>query len=159
MQSMYIFKQPRIGGAVNCHQDSTYFVTDPLSVIGLWFALEDATVENGCLWGIPKAHDKPLQTLFKRAADNKSGYHETIEGVKKEEWDMSKAVALEVPQGSMVVLHGQFPHFSKDNRSDKSRHAYTLHLIDGATTYHPQNWLQRPDIPIRDFNEVVKQKR
>jgi len=47
LQSMYIFKQPGIGGEVACHQDSTFLYTDPLSVTGFWFALEDATIDNG----------------------------------------------------------------------------------------------------------------
>ena len=50
IQSMYIFKQPRIGGEVVAHQDATFLYTDPVSVVGFWFALEDATVDNGCLW-------------------------------------------------------------------------------------------------------------
>src|ERR1051325_2139166 len=49
IQSMYIFKQPGIGGEVTCHQDATFLYTEPLSATGLWFALEDATRENGCL--------------------------------------------------------------------------------------------------------------
>jgi phytanoyl-CoA hydroxylase len=52
LQSMYIFKQPLIGGEVGCHQDSTFLYTDPLTVTGFWFAIEDATLENGCLWHI-----------------------------------------------------------------------------------------------------------
>ena len=43
-------QQPRIGGEVSVHQDSTFLHTDPLTVVGLWIALEDATKENGCLW-------------------------------------------------------------------------------------------------------------
>ena len=53
LQGMYIFKQPTIGGEVTCHQDSTFLYTEPPAIAGLWFALEDATVENGCLWAIP----------------------------------------------------------------------------------------------------------
>ncbi len=53
LQSMYIFKQPRIGGEVICHQDAAFLHTEPQSVVGLWFALEDATVENGCLHAAP----------------------------------------------------------------------------------------------------------
>jgi phytanoyl-CoA hydroxylase len=56
LQSMYIFKQPRIGGEVNCHQDSTFLYTEPQNIVGLWFALEDATLENGCLWAMPGGH-------------------------------------------------------------------------------------------------------
>ena len=48
LQSMYIFKQPNIGGEVTCHQDSTFLYTEPVAIAGLWFALEDATIENGC---------------------------------------------------------------------------------------------------------------
>jgi phytanoyl-CoA hydroxylase len=50
LQSMYIFKQPGIGGEVGCHQDATFLYTDPVTVTGFWFALEDATLDNGCLW-------------------------------------------------------------------------------------------------------------
>ena len=55
LQSMYIFKQPNIGGEVTCHQDSTFLYTEPIDIVGLWFALEDATVENGCLWATPSS--------------------------------------------------------------------------------------------------------
>ena len=50
LQSMYIFKQPHIGGEVTCHQDSTFLYTKPESAVGFWVALEEATIENGCLW-------------------------------------------------------------------------------------------------------------
>lgn len=53
LQSMYIFKQPSIGGVVVPHQDSTFIHTTPLSCVGLWWALEDATKDNGCLWALP----------------------------------------------------------------------------------------------------------
>ena len=55
LQSMYIFKQPGIGGEVSCHQDGTFLYTDPLTVTGFWFAVEDATIDNGCLWALPAA--------------------------------------------------------------------------------------------------------
>src|SRR5262245_11373464 len=58
LQSMYIFKPPGIGGEVVCHTDSTYLYTEPMSCIGLWFALEDATLENGCMWAVP-ARQRP----------------------------------------------------------------------------------------------------
>ena len=61
LQSMYIFKPPRIGGEVFCHQDSTYIYTEPESCVGFWFALEDATLENGCMQFIPGAHKGPLK--------------------------------------------------------------------------------------------------
>src|SRR4029079_2505546 len=68
LQSMYIFKQPGIGGEVGCHQDATFLYTDPLTVATCWFAIEDATLENGCLWAAPGGHAQGgLRQVFKRA--------------------------------------------------------------------------------------------
>lgn len=66
-QSMYIFKQAKIGGAVNSHQDSTFLYTEPKQTcLGLWLALDDATLQNGCLWVRPKSHWEPVRRQFKR---------------------------------------------------------------------------------------------
>jgi len=57
-------------------------------------------------------------------------------------------VPLEAPQGTLIVLHGLLPHLSGPNRSEHSRHAYALHVIDGRARYGPDNWLQRgPAMP------------
>jgi phytanoyl-CoA dioxygenase PhyH len=69
LQSMYIFKQPDIGGEVTCHQDSTSLYTDPIDIVGLWFALEDATIENGCLWAIPGGHRSGLKSRWVRSTE------------------------------------------------------------------------------------------
>ena len=63
-QTMYIFKQPRIGGVVRWHQDASYLLTRPSSVLGMWLALEDATRENGCLWMAPGGHKSPLREQY-----------------------------------------------------------------------------------------------
>ena len=76
IQSMYIFKQPHIGGEVGCHQDATFLYTEPLSVIGFWFAIEDATLENGCLWAQPGGHRGPLRQRFERAGTTERRRHE-----------------------------------------------------------------------------------
>lgn len=148
LQSMYIFKQPRIGGEVGWHQDSTFLYTEPLSVVGLWFALEDATLENGCLWALPGGHKGPLRERWRR-----DGAAMVMQRLDDAPWPQEGAVPLEVPKGTLVVLHGSLPHGSAPNRSNRSRHAYTLHLIDGACRYPADNWLQRgPAMPLRGFD-------
>jgi len=149
MQSMYIFKQPSIGGEVVCHQDSTYLYTEPMSVTGYWFAIDDAHRGNGCLGGIPREHRKGLKKLFRSKAD---GRLETDELNAAIEWDMSALEWLEVPAGTLIVFNGCFPHLSEANRSAQARHAYTLHAVDGACSYPADNWLQRPaEFPARGF--------
>ena len=66
VQSMYIFKQPRIGGRVNPHQDGSFLYTEPQSVIGFWWALEDCSTTNGCLWAVPGSHRLPVSQRFRR---------------------------------------------------------------------------------------------
>ena len=147
LQSMYIFKQPRIGGEVSWHVDSTYLYTEPLSCIGLWFALEDATLENGAMYCLPGAHRQKLKSRFLR----RDGALIT-EQLDRTPWPDGPRVALEARQGSLILLHGLLPHFSGPNLSDRSRHAYTLHIIDGESRYPEDNWLRRgPDLPLRGF--------
>lgn len=145
VQSMYIFKQPHIGGEVSWHVDSTYLYTEPLSCIGFWFALEDATMENGAMWCLPGAHRLPLKSRFLRR-----GSELVTETLDPSPWPDGPGVGLEAAKGSLIVLHGQLPHYSDANTSDRSRHAYTLHVIDGACRYPDDNWLARgPDLPLR----------
>ena len=151
LQSMFIFKQPRIGGEVNCHQDSTFLYTEPLSVKGFWFALEDATQENGCMWALPGGHKNGLKSRFFRS---KNGRGTEMEVFDDSVWDTSKLVPLEAKAGTMVVLHGLLPHMSYANRSARTRHAYTMHLIEGSADYPEWNWLQRPaEMPLRGFKK------
>lgn len=141
VQSMYIFKQPRIGGEVTCHQDSAFLYTDPIEIAGLWFALEDATIENGCLWAIPGGHKEGLKSRWRRKADGRMGF----EIFDPTPFPEERLVPLEVAKGSLIVLHGSLPHKSLANRSPKSRHAYTLHAIGQSARYAKDNWLQRPE--------------
>ena len=147
-QSMYIFKQPGIGGEVRWHQDATFFETTPISVTTFWFALEDATIDNGCLWVEPGGHRGPMRERFVRNGDVIN-----MEKLDTTPWpDDSVAVPLEAKTGSLVCFHGLLPHYSAPNRSPVSRHAYTLHATDGATAYSPQNWIQRDaSLPVRGF--------
>ena len=149
IQSMYIFKPPRIGGEVYCHQDSTYIYTEPDSCVGFWFALEDATVDNGCMHFIPGGHKMGLKQRHLRGAGGKL----TFETLDDSPWPEELKLAAEAPAGTLVIFDGRTPHLSGPNRSEKSRHAYTLHLIDRDCLYPVENWLQRSnELPLRGFN-------
>ncbi len=146
-QSMYIFKQPEIGGEVKWHQDASFFVTDPPSVVAFWFALERADRENGCLWVERGGHRGPLRERFVMR-DGRT----VLEPLDPTPWPtIERATPLEVDAGTLVVFNGMLPHYSGSNRSSKSRHAYTLHAVDGRARYAPENWLQRQSLPVRGF--------
>ncbi|MDB2349818.1 phytanoyl-CoA dioxygenase family protein [Alphaproteobacteria bacterium] len=145
LQSMYIFKQPKIGGEVVCHQDSTFLITEPESTVGFWFALEDANRDNGCLQVASGGHKGPLRKLFKR--ENNQMKMEELSNEPFPETD----TFVEVKKGTLVLLHGRLPHYSCENKSPNSRHAYTIHAIDGKSKYLDYNWLQRPDLKLKGF--------
>jgi phytanoyl-CoA hydroxylase len=152
IQSMYIFKQARIGGEVVCHQDSTFLYTEPLSVVGFWFALEDATLENGCLWALPGGHRAGLKARFVRTGDDRV----RTDVLDATPWPPfgreSGYVPLEAKKGTLVVLHGLCPHLSGANTSDRSRQAYAVHAIERGARYPEDNWLRRgPALPARGF--------
>ncbi|MDH3711190.1 MAG: phytanoyl-CoA dioxygenase family protein [Cyclobacteriaceae bacterium] len=154
VQSQYIFKQPRIGGKVVAHQDSTFIYTDPPSCMGFWMAMEDATVENGCLMAIPGSHRDPLGR--RRFVRNIDGQTTRFVGTEATEWDLNNMVPLEAKSGSLVLLHGSCVHMSLENRSPKSRHAFIIHMVENEARWPQDNWLQRPpDKPFKKLYESV----
>jgi phytanoyl-CoA hydroxylase len=152
---MVICKQPEIGGAVPPHQDSTFLYTDSPSAVGFWYALEDATAENGCLSFAAGSHKRaPIEKRFVRThkdgkegtgfADNEGpkfprGLQPEANGPKEEVYDMG-----EVKAGTLVLIHGNILHKSEKNTSEKSRNIYTFHVIEGEEKYDERNWLQPP---------------
>tara|TARA_B100001094_G_scaffold65110_1_gene61136 strand:- start:29559 stop:30392 length:834 start_codon:yes stop_codon:yes gene_type:complete len=148
LQSMYIFKPPRIGGEVVWHTDHPFLWTDPPSVKGFWVALEDATTENGCLWCLPGLHKESPKERFRR---KKGGGTEMIT-LDDSDFPTENKIPLEAPKGTVVVLDGLLPHWSSANLSETSRHAFTLHVIEGSAHYPKENWLQRSDdMPLKGF--------
>ncbi len=137
IQSMVIFKHARIGGVVDVHQDSTFLYTEPDSCIGFWFVLEDATIENGCLWAKPGGHKTSLRSRFRRKEE---GGTEMLM-LDPEEFSIEGMIPLEVKKGTCIVLHGLLPHYSKPNTSGRSRQAYSIHTINKHVNYPADNWL------------------
>ncbi|KAG6601643.1 Phytanoyl-CoA dioxygenase, partial [Cucurbita argyrosperma subsp. sororia] len=138
IQSMYIFKQPGIGGEVVPHQDNSFLYTEPTTCTGLWLALEDANTTNGCLWAIPGSHKNGLVRRFLRG-DNGVYFDQPSPAYEHKDF-----VPIEVRAGSLVVIHGDLIHQSFENHSPKSRHAYSLHVVDTeGCVWAPDNWIRR----------------
>lgn len=151
VQSMYIFKQPSYGGSVGAHQDSTFLYTTPQTLLGFWIALEDADVENSCLWFIPGSHKQGLLRRMVRSEEN--GKLLTKFDKPCPASDVSQFIAGPVKKGSLVLIHGAILHKSEPNHSKRSRHIYTFHLYDaGVSSWSTDNWLQpTAELPFPDL--------
>lgn len=164
LQSMVICKQPEIGGAVPPHQDSTFLYTNPPSAVGFWYALEDATLENGCLSFLPGSHKwAPIkERLVRKPFGDGTIMIENEDGARFPANDGSNVsyggagpahaggeadgyVAGQVKAGDLVLIHGNLLHKSERNTSQKGRIIYTFHIIENeGKRYDQRNWLQPP---------------
>ncbi|XP_046412186.1 phytanoyl-CoA dioxygenase domain-containing protein 1 homolog [Neodiprion fabricii] len=143
-QSMYIYKNPGIGSQVTIHQDVTYLYTEPTRLLGYWIALQDATLENGCLWLAPGSHKGEVHWRYMRNKDPKSN-ELLVYDTQTPSWPQSNFKAVPVKQGTCVLLHGKIIHYSEPNKSQKSRHAYTIHAYETKNVeFSKENWIQPP---------------
>ena len=122
-----LLKPPEVGSEKPFHQDNAYFqVTPDDAVITCWCALDEATLENGCLHYLAGSHKRGLVE------------HEKIEntphlvppGLRRED-----AVPVPANPGTVVFHHGWALHMSPPNRSRSWRRAMVLHFVhaDGET--------------------------
>ncbi|XP_074976428.1 phytanoyl-CoA dioxygenase domain-containing protein 1 isoform X3 [Caretta caretta] len=149
VQSMYIFKQPGIGGEVRPHQDATFLYTEPLGrVLGLWIALENATQENSCLWFIPGSHTNGITRRMVRAPPGTLPCTHFIGS--EQTYQDSQFIPVPIRKGGLILIHGEVVHKSELNSSEWSRHVYTFHLMEAKdTTWSKENWLQpTPELPF-----------
>ncbi|KAL4938469.1 hypothetical protein BDV06DRAFT_225952 [Aspergillus oleicola] len=164
LQSMVICKQPSIGGAVPPHRDSEFLYTSPPSAVGFWIALQDAEVGNATLGFYPGSHRRRSGGVKRRfvRAYNEAGEVCGTEFVENKGDQFPKGLEVEedsgegelgepevstIKAGSLVLIHGNVLHKSERNTGDKSRYAYTFHVIEGGEgwEYDGRNWLQPPE--------------
>lgn len=125
------------------HQDSTFLYTDPPSAVGFWYALEDATLDNGCLSFVPGSHKSAaIKKRFVRLKEGGTGFENVEEGkgngvrekggveaeAEAEAEGLGEFVMGPVAKGSLVLIHGNVLHKSERNSSDSSRWIYTFHV-------------------------------
>ena len=149
-QSSYIFKQPLVGGEYLWHQDSTYLLTNPLSCLALWIAIDDANEKNGCLIVKPSSHNEKIRKRVKYIKGKV-----IREKLVNKEWDENNNIPLSVKTGSIIIFDGSLAHKSSENFSKQSRNTYVMHFFDNNCKYSNENWLQRPlNFPFKNFYET-----
>lgn len=128
MQTMLFMKPPGMPGQA-WHQDEHFIPTRDRSLVGAWIALDDADVENGCLWVLPASH-RPGR-LYPVAAH---GTDEFDGAPEAQGFDDAAEIPVEVQAGDVVFFNGYLLHRSKKNRSaDRFRRAFVTHYMSAAS--------------------------
>ncbi len=125
MQSMLFVKPPNFQGQA-WHQDEIYIPTRDRSLIGAWIAMDDATVENGCLWVLPGSHRQGY--LYpQRNHENPDEFDFAQESYG---FDGSEEVPVEVTTGTLVFFNGYLLHRSRKNRGSTFRRVLVNHYCN-----------------------------
>jgi ectoine hydroxylase-related dioxygenase (phytanoyl-CoA dioxygenase family) len=123
------------------HQDEVFMPTRDRSLLGVWIALDESTIANGCLWVVPGSHREGFLWPTRLTADE--GEH--VVSDESFGFDLAAAVAVEVEPGDAVCFNGYTLHASYRNRAGVARRALVHHFCS-ASRSHP--CAERPEAPV-----------
>lgn len=130
------YKPPITGGPTAWHQDHPLWpVIQPADLVSAWIALDDAVIENGCMWMVPGSHKWGNQQKYLRADDRFMPYHADPEMLPADA--VVQAVPFEIKKGQVGYHHSLTWHGSPHNRSELKRRAIAVHYMPGHTRYVP----------------------
>lgn len=125
MQSMLFVKPPQFQGQA-WHQDEIYIPTRDRSLVGAWIAIDDATIENGCLWIVPESHRNGY--LYPQQTHDKNDEFDF--GQESYGFDETQEIPVEVKAGTVVFFNGYTLHRSRKNRSNIYRRVLVNHYMN-----------------------------
>lgn len=161
--SHFICKPKGDGLAVPWHEDSAYWnsLLDRQEVVTVWLAIDDSTVENGCMRIIPKTHHHGFSDY--EPVDRER--HVFGSRVKPEQMDESTAVDCEIKAGEAHLHHAKLIHGSNANTSDKRRCGYTMrymptnikHIVENRRWPHQIYLARGRDLGGNAYGDPTKQ--
>lgn len=118
-----VIKPAETGASFAWHQDSGYGVLEPLEYLTFWIPLDDATLENGCIWVIPGSHKRGLlQHIVDEDMGDEVGYRGQEEGIP-----------VPVKRGQVVGFSSLMLHRSGPNTTEAPRRAYVVQYCTTET--------------------------
>jgi phytanoyl-CoA hydroxylase len=139
------YKPPRVGGITAWHQDFPFWpVIEPANLVTAWVPLEDATVENGCMWIVPGSHRWGVYNRGIIGTDPRN-FAPTPDAASLPAEAEVCPTPYPVPVGQVLFHHCLTWHGSPANGSGHGRPAIAVHYMPGHTRYEPErtHFLQR----------------
>jgi len=116
---MLINKAPHTNQSTPWHQDAAYWIDMPdKRALSIWFAIDEATLDNGCMWYTPKSHKLPLRR-----------HHQPVgKGALQCKGSEEESIAVPLKPGSCAIHHGHTLHYSRGNSTSGHRRAFILNF-------------------------------
>ena len=130
--SSFFAKPANIGTRTPWHQDGEYWPIRPLATCSVWIAVDDSTIENGCLQFIPGSHVR--RELAAHHVNAAAGLALPLE-LDTEAYDEARAVNVTLEAGQISLHDVYLMHASDPNRSNKPRRGMTLRFMPTASIY------------------------
>jgi phytanoyl-CoA hydroxylase len=147
------FMKPPGGIEKPYHQDSAYFTIKPMSLVTCWIALDDVTVENGCMWVIPGSH---RGELYDHSQPWNVGGRIDMQ-VPGEKIDRSCETPITMSAGSCSFHHSMLLHRSGPNQTEGHRRGLAIHYMSSQSRWtHPT--MPQPPYPLlrgREYRDCV----
>ena len=130
------YKPPVVGGPTNWHQDHPAWpIIQPSDLVSAWVALDDASVENGCMWMVPGSHKWGDHGRHIASDEAFMPFHREP-SLLPPEADI-KPVPFEIKKGQVGYHHCLTWHGSPQNRSDRKRRAIAVHYMPAHIRFDP----------------------
>ncbi|MFC5648292.1 phytanoyl-CoA dioxygenase family protein [Paenibacillus solisilvae] len=130
------YKPPVTGGPTAWHQDHPLWpIIQPSDLVSAWVALDDAVIENGCMWMVPGSHKWGNHQRYLSSTKDFKPLHKQPEMLPNHA--NVEAVPFEIKKGQVGYHHCLTWHGSPHNRSEMKRRAIAVHYMPGHTRYEP----------------------
>jgi phytanoyl-CoA hydroxylase len=127
-----LIKYPTDSKATAWHQDKVYWPMHENAALSCWMALDDVTIEKGCMWFIPGSHTfGPLDPVDLGTATEES----LLARFPEERRSQFKAVAIEMKAGSCTFHNGLTFHYAGPNKTESPRRAMVSIYMPAGTHY------------------------
>jgi non-haem Fe2+, alpha-ketoglutarate-dependent halogenase len=128
-------KEPHDAASIPWHQDGYYWQLNAPRLVSAWIALSDSTVENGCMWVIPRTHHRRLPHRSVKHRENMLASGLSL----AQNPDESGAVAVVLKAGEMSLHHLNLVHGSKRNRTEQRRIGFAVRYVSPEVSQRLQH--------------------
>lgn len=161
-----ISKPPKDNGHFGFHHDFFFWPLSPPNIVSCWLALDDATVDNGCMHVMPKSHKDERFSVAARAAFNAESAKASEEGsepppnpwTERRGLDISHGVPVELKAGECMFHHCLNWHGTPPNVTDRQRRAFVMIFMAKGVRYNntqSPGHILVPTIEVSDGEPLV----